>query len=44
MRNERTTEQWLSVIERMNTYGARLPEDDHLAGGRVTAKGIPRTA
>ena len=30
MRNERTTEQWLSVIERMNTYGARLPADDHL--------------
>jgi len=29
MRNERTQEQWLSVIERMNTYGARLPQDDH---------------
>ena len=29
MRNERTEEQWLSVIERMNTYGARLPDDDH---------------
>jgi virginiamycin B lyase len=29
MRNERTQEQWISVIERMNTYGARLPEDDH---------------
>jgi virginiamycin B lyase len=29
MRNERTQEQWLSVIERMNTYGARLPDDDH---------------
>ncbi len=29
MRNERTEEQWLSVIERMNTYGARLPTDDH---------------
>jgi virginiamycin B lyase len=29
MRNERTTEQWLSVFERMNTYGARLPTDDH---------------
>jgi streptogramin lyase len=28
MRNERTPEQWLSVIQRMNTYGARLPEDD----------------
>ncbi|MBK6737009.1 MAG: lyase [Haliea sp.] len=28
MRNERTPEQWLSVIERMNTYGARLPADD----------------
>ena len=23
MRNERTVEQWVSVIERMNTYGAR---------------------
>jgi streptogramin lyase len=30
MRNERTEEQWISVIERMNTYGARLPDDDHL--------------
>ncbi len=29
MRNERTTEQWLSVFERMNTYGARLPVDEH---------------
>ncbi len=29
MRNERTPEQWLSVIKRMNTYGARLPDDDH---------------
>jgi virginiamycin B lyase len=29
MRNERTEEQWVSVIERMNTYGARLPADDH---------------
>ena len=29
MRNERTQEQWISVIERMNTYGARLPDDDH---------------
>ncbi len=29
MRNERTEEQWLNVIERMNTYGARLPDDDH---------------
>ena len=29
MRNERTPEQWVSVIERMNTYGARLPHDEH---------------
>ena len=29
MRGERTVEQWLSIIERMNTYGARLPDDDH---------------
>ena len=27
MRNERTQEQWLSVIERMNSYGARLPTE-----------------
>ena len=38
MRNERTTEQWLSVIERMNTYGARLPEDDHLAVAELLQK------
>lgn len=29
MRNERTVEQWRSVFERMNSYGARLPGDDH---------------
>ena len=29
MRNERTVEQWLSVFERMNSYGARLPAEDH---------------
>jgi streptogramin lyase len=29
MRNERTEEQWLNVIERMITYGARLPAQDH---------------
>lgn len=29
MRNERTPEQWVSVIERMNTYGARLPDAEH---------------
>lgn len=29
MRNERTVEQWVSVIERMNTYGARLPNEHH---------------
>lgn len=28
MRNERTVEQWISVIERMNTYGARVPAED----------------
>jgi virginiamycin B lyase len=28
MRSERTEEQWLSTFERMNSYGARLPEDD----------------
>ena len=30
MRNERTVEQWLGVFERMNGYGARLPEDDQV--------------
>jgi virginiamycin B lyase len=29
MRGERTVEQWLSIIERMNTFGARLPNEDH---------------
>ncbi|MDO8863318.1 lyase [Haliea sp. E1-2-M8] len=29
MRNERTVAQWLSVFERMNGYGARLPNEDH---------------
>jgi virginiamycin B lyase len=28
-RNERTVEQWLTVFKRMNSFGARLPEDDH---------------
>ena len=35
MRNERTEEQWVSVIERMNTYGARLPTDDHQQVARL---------
>jgi virginiamycin B lyase len=29
MRGERTVEQWLSIFERMNTFGARLPNVDH---------------
>lgn len=29
MRGERTEEQWLDIIERMNSFGARLPNDDH---------------
>ncbi|MBE9540465.1 MAG: lyase [Proteobacteria bacterium] len=29
MRNERTVEQWRSVFERMNSYGAQLPLDEH---------------
>lgn len=29
MRSERTPAQWLSIIERMNGYGARLPTEDH---------------
>jgi len=28
MRNERTEKQWMEIFARMNTYGARLPEDD----------------
>jgi len=38
MRNERTEEQWISVIERMNTYGARLPEDDHQQVAKLMQK------
>ncbi len=29
MRGERTEEQWISIIERMNSYGSRLPDGDH---------------
>lgn len=29
MRNERTQAQWVNVIERMNSYGARVPNEDH---------------
>jgi virginiamycin B lyase len=29
MRNERTVDQWMAVFKRMNSYGARLPEDEH---------------
>jgi streptogramin lyase len=29
MRSERTEEQWINIFERMNSYGARLPVDDH---------------
>jgi streptogramin lyase len=29
MRGERTEEQWIAIFERMNGYGARLPDDDH---------------
>ena len=28
MRNERTEDEWLAIFERMNSYGARLSEDD----------------
>jgi virginiamycin B lyase len=35
MRNERTQEQWLSVIQRMNIYGARLPAEDQQAVARL---------
>lgn len=38
MRNERTEQQWISVIERMNTYGARLPDDDHRAVAQLLQK------
>ncbi len=29
MRNERSEQEWLNVIARMNSYGARLPDEDH---------------
>ena len=29
MRNERTVEQWQELFQRMNSYGARLPDIDH---------------
>jgi virginiamycin B lyase len=29
MRNERTEQEWLDIIKRMNSYGGRLPEEDH---------------
>ena len=29
MRAERTQEQWINIFDRMNSYGARLPDDDH---------------
>jgi virginiamycin B lyase len=29
MRNERTEEEWLAIIARMNSYGGRLPDEDH---------------
>lgn len=29
MLNERTTEQWQALFQRMNSYGARLPDIDH---------------
>jgi streptogramin lyase len=29
MRNERTQAQWINVIERMNSYGGRVPNEDH---------------
>ena len=38
MRNERTVEQWMSVIQRMNTYGARLPDDDQLPVAEMMQK------
>jgi streptogramin lyase len=38
MRNERTEEQWISVIERMNTYGSRLPDEDHQRVAKLLQK------
>ncbi|GAB5451315.1 MAG: hypothetical protein Hals2KO_16430 [Halioglobus sp.] len=35
MRNERTVAQWVSVIERMNTYGARVPHEYHETMGEL---------
>ena len=38
MRNERTAEQWRSVFERMNTYGARFPESSHQRAAELLQK------
>jgi len=38
MRAERTEEQWISIFERMNSYGARLPEDDHQRIAKILQK------
>ena len=38
MRNERTVEQWESIIQRMNTYGARVPGDDIEAIAKLLQK------
>jgi streptogramin lyase len=35
MRGERTVEQWVSIIERMNTFGSRLPNEDHQRIARI---------
>ncbi len=29
MRNERSEQEWLDIIKRMNSYGGRLPDEDH---------------
>lgn len=29
MRTERTEQEWLAIFKRMNSYGARLPEEDY---------------
>ena len=38
MRAERTEEQWISIFERMNSYGARLPDDDHQRIAKILQK------
>ncbi len=42
MRAERSTEQWVSIIERMNAYGSRLADDDLLPLAEVLSSGYKK--